>query len=93
MPTGGLGQGICKVGKSNGKRAVKTAPGGLARARSTSAPLGILASYRRTLYLPGHNVRLRGLGYVPTRVGGFRGGTPSRRGFNRPRQTKHERKP
>ena len=32
----------------------------------------------------GHNVRLRGQGCVPTRVGGFCGGTPSRRGFNRP---------
>ena len=33
----------------------------------------------------GHDVRLRGQGCVPTRVGGFCGGTPSRRGFNRPR--------
>ena len=32
----------------------------------------------------GRDVRLCGQGCQPTRVGGFCGGTPPRRGFNRP---------
>ena len=64
--------------------AVETAPKGLAYGEVC----GCSAPCRRFLSaqpVPAcHNVRLRGRGCVPTRVGGFRGGTPSRRGFNRP---------